>query len=243
VKKVAGAAALAVALAGLLGACGGDSAKSPADATTTTPKAAVADFEQLFDDLAQQSYKVTYTDPSGQSVTFAQDGNGNTVTAGANKQVFTTRTSAITCEKPDGAGEFTCEQTPITMGADSSYIASAIAENTYATALDYRFRNTTAKSIAGRDADCFSITAGDFDGVGGIAGRAGGTLKGTTTYCNDRETGALLENTITSADGDTHTQLLVTEFEQPSPSDFEPPAVPTVVTTPGGAVTQPGGVG
>jgi hypothetical protein len=154
--------------------------------------------------------------------------------------VFTTPTNAVTCEKSANAAEFTCRQTPITMGADSSYIASAVAERTYATALDYRFRNTTAKSIAGRDANCFSITADDFEGVGGIAGRAGGSLKGTTTYCNDRETGALLENTITSEDGSTSTQLLVTAFEEPSASDFDPPALPTVATTPGGPVTQPG---
>jgi len=242
VKRVAGAAALAAAAIALLGACGGSSAKSPADGTTTTaPQASDADFEQLFADLGTQSFKLTYTDPAGETVVFAQDGRGRTVTAGETKQVFTTPTNAVTCEKPEGASAFTCQQTPITMGADSSYIASAVAEKTYATALDYNFRNPTAKSIAGRDVACFSITGDDFEGVGGIAGRAGGSLKGTTTYCNDRETGALMENTITSEEGDTSTQLLVTQFETPTPDDFEPPAVPTVPPTPG-PVTQPGGV-
>jgi hypothetical protein len=234
VKRVAGAAALVVAVAAVLGACGGDSPKSDDGGTTTVAPAAEADFEQLFADLAQQSFRVTYTDPSGQEVVFAQDGKGNTVTAGDTKRVFTTPTNAVTCEKADGATEFTCQQTPISMGADSSYIATGIAEKTYATALDYTFAHTTAKRIADRDADCFSITADDFEGAGGIAGRAGQSLKGTTTYCNDRATGALMENSITSAEGDTSTQVLVTAFEEPTTTDFEPPAVPTVVTTPGG---------
>jgi hypothetical protein len=242
VKKVAGAAALAVAVAAMLGACGGDSAKSPADDPTTIPTASDRDFEQMFADLAGQAFKLTYTDAIGQTMIFAQDGKGNTVTAGDTKQVFTTPTTAVTCEKPDDATEFTCQQAPINLGADSSYIAPAVAEKTYATALGYRFANTTTKSIAGRDADCFSITADDFEGVGGIAGRAGGSLKGSARYCNDRQTGALMENTITSEEGVTSTQLLVTKFEEASASDFEPPAVPTIVTTPGGPVTQPGGV-
>jgi hypothetical protein len=222
-----------VALAALLGACGSDGAKSPDDGSTTTlAPAGGTDFEQMFADLSTQAFKLTYTDPSGEEVVFAQDGKGNTVTAGETKQVFTTSTNAVTCEKPDDASAFACQQTPITMGADSSYIASAVAEKTYATALDYSFAHTTSKRIADRDAECFSISAADFQGLGGIAGRAGGSLKGTTTYCNDRETGALMENSITSEEGDTSTQLLVTAFEQPSAADFEPPSVPTVVPTP-----------
>jgi hypothetical protein len=225
-----GAAALAVAATVVLASCGGDSADSPT--TTTAPPAAETDFEEMFENLAQHAFKLTYTDAIGQEVVFAQDGKGNTVTAGDTRQVFTTSSNAITCEKPDDATEFTCEQTPINLGANSSYIAPAVAEKTYATALEYQFSNTTSKTIADRDVACFSITADDFEGVGGIAGRAGGSLKGTTTYCNDRETGALMENTVTSEEGDTSTQLLVTRFEEPSASDFEPPAVPSVVTTP-----------
>jgi hypothetical protein len=238
VRNRAAAAALAVAVAAFLGACGGSSAKSPAEGSATTaPKAADSDFEKLFADLANQSFKVTYTDAGGQTAIFAQDGKGNTVTAGDTKRVYTTPTTAVTCEKPRNATDFTCQQTPINLGADSSYIASAVAEKTYAIPLGYHFAHTTTKSIAERDVDCFSITAADFEAVGGIAGRAGGSLKGTTTYCNDRETGALMENTITSEEGDTSTQLLVTKFEESSPSDFEPPAVPTVATTPGPPAT------
>jgi hypothetical protein len=229
------AAAVIVALAVFLGACGDDEGAQPPDdgTTTTAPQAAAADFEQLFADVTKQAFKVTYTDSAGETFVFAQDGKGKTVTAGDTKRVFTTPTNAVTCEKADGATAFTCQETPITLGADSTYIASALAENTYATALDYTFSHTTAKRIADRAVDCFSITADDFEGVGGLAGRAGGSLKGTTTYCNDRETGALMENSLTSEQGETSTQLLVTAFDAPSPSDFEPPSPPAVVTTPG----------
>jgi hypothetical protein len=131
-------------------------------------------------------------------------------------------------------------QSSIRSFGDSPYIASSIAENTYATALAFRFGSTSQKKIAGRDADCFTITAADFGSGDAAAGSLGDSLKGALTYCNDHETGAMLENTITDEDGEAGTNLLVTEFGEPSASDFEPPATPTIVTVP--TITPPGGV-
>src|SRR4051812_10635321 len=240
-------AALTCALLGaavLLTACG-SSAKSPAaDATTTTNTlpAANAHFSELLNGVGKQPFKLTFTDALGHTQMYAQDGTGDTVTFNGASQVFTTPTAAITCNR-DGSGPFTCTQAPARFGANSSYIAFAVAERTYAIALAYHLAHTSTKNIGGHDAACFSISAPDFRGVKGVAGAAGASLKGISAYCNDRATGALLENTFTDASGDMSHNLTVTKIEEPAAADFQPPATPTIVTIPGGPVTVPGGVG
>ena len=227
----------------LLTACG-SSAKSPAADTTTTNTLAASDahISELLTRVSTKPFKLTFTDALGKTQMYAQDGAGNTVTINGATQVFTTRTSAITCDR-DGSGPFTCTQRPANLGANSTYIALAVAERTYAIALAYHLSHTSTKTIAGHDAACFSISAADFRGVKGVAGVAGARLRGITGYCNDRHTGALLENTFTDASGDTTHSLTVTKIEQPTANDFQPPATPTIITIPGGPVTVPGGVG
>ena len=228
----------------LLAACG-SSAKSPAtEGTTTTNTLAAADahFSGLLNRVGREAFKLTYTDALGKTQMYAQDGAGQTVTINGNTQVFTTPTSAVTCNR-DGSGPFTCTQSPADLGANSSYIAYAVAERTYATALAYHLAHTSTKTIAGHEAACFSISAADFHGVKGVAGAAGARLNGITGYCNDRETGALLENRFTDASGATTDNLTVTKIESPTAKDFQPPTTPTIITFPGGPVTVPGGVG
>ena len=244
-RKAAPTAALLVAAAVLAG-CGGSSAKSPAAGATTSttpaPQVRDANFAALLNNLGKQSYKVSYTDATGNTQTYAQDGAGRTATVNGNSQVFTTPTVAVTCTRTAATAPFTCTQAPANLGANSAYIALAVAERTYAAALGYRLAHESAKTIAGRDAACFTISAPDFEGAKGIAGAAGASLKGVAMYCNDRGTGALLESTITDESGATTTNLLVTKYEMPSGKDFQPPATPTVITVPGGPVTVPGGV-
>ena len=240
-------AALTCALLGaavLLTACG-SSAKTPAaeDTTTTnTLPASDAHFSELLNGVTKQPFKLTFTDALGKTQRYAQDGAGNTVTISGDSQVFTTSTSAVTCNR-DGSGPFTCTQAPADLGANSSYVAFAVAEHTYAIALAYHLAHTSTKTIAGHEAACFSISAPDFRGVRGVAGAAGASLKGIAAYCNDRETGALLENTFTDAAGAVTNNVTVTKIETPSAKDFQPPATPTIITIPGGPVTVPGGVG
>jgi hypothetical protein len=244
-RKAAPTAALLLAAAVLAG-CGGSSAKSPASGGTTAPANSTpgtdVNFSKLLNNLGRQSYKVTYTDAGGNTQMYAQDGQGRTVTVNGNSQVFTTPTAAITCMRADATAPFTCTQAPANLGANSSYIALAVAERTYASALAYHLAHTSTKTIAGHTAACFTISAPDFKGAKGIAGAAGTSLKGVAAYCNDRATGALLENTITDESGATTTNLLVTKYETPTAKDFQPPATPTVITVRGGPVTVPGGV-
>jgi hypothetical protein len=227
----------------LVAACG-SSAKPDASSNTDPTTAGGssnggADFSSMLDDLAKQKFKVTWTDADGNEHTDAQDGEGNTASISGDTQVFQTPTSTVTCNQSDGTWK--CTQTSLTVGSSSGYAAVSAAEKTYVTALADKFGNTSSKTIADRDADCFTITAGDFGAASAIAGAAGASLKGAATYCNDHETGAVLENTITDENGETTSGLMVTKFEVPSASDFQPPATPTVVTVP--SITPPGGVG
>jgi hypothetical protein len=229
-------------LTAVRGAGGGRRGKSPAGhATPTQPKAANTNFAAMLDNVAKQAFKVTWTGAGGNEHVDAQDGKGNTVSINGDTQVFRTPNSTITCNKTDDTWK--CTQTSLTFGSSSGYAAISAAEKTYVTALANRFGATSTKTIAERPADCFTITAKDFGPASAVANAAGAALKGSATYCNDHETGAVLENTITDEEGETSTSLLVTEFGAPSAADFEPPATPTIVTIPGGPVTVPGGVG
>jgi len=241
-RLVAGCAA-AVLAATLVAACG-SSSKPEAGGDTTTSAASSSgggnndNFSALLDNLSRQAFKVTWTDESGTEHTDAQDGKGNTMSLVGDTQVFRTSGSTVTCSK---SATWTCTQTSVNIGSNSGYAAISAAENNYVTALADHFGSTSQKTIAGRDADCFTITAKDFGAVSAVAGALGASLKGALTYCNDNETGVVLENTATDEQGETSTILLVTKFGPPSASDFEPPATPTVITVP--TITGPGGVG
>ena len=73
---------------------------------------------------------------------------------------------------------------------------------------------------------------------GAIAGAAGASLKGSATYCIDKQTGTTLEVAGTDDSGKQTTSLLVTKFETPSASDFTPPATPSTISLPDG-ITVP----
>lgn len=245
-RKLVAACSAALLAGAVLAACGSSSKPESGGGTNNNSTSAgnsngsgSSDFSALLSDIGKQKFKVTWTDSGDNEQTYAQDGQGNTVTIDGDNQVYGTPNATISCSK--SGDQWTCTQTSITLGSNSGYVALSAAEKNYATALADKFGNTSTKTIAGRSADCFTITAKDFGVGSAVAGALGASLKGALSYCNDHETGALLENTITDEDGQTSTQFLVTKFEQPSASDFQPPATPTVVTIP--TITMPGGVG
>ena len=126
-------------------------------------------------------------------------------------------------------------------------------EESYFSELGNKFGTTSTKTISGREAQCVTFSAKDLAGaVGGAVAKAGGaSLKGSATYCIDKDTGATLEVASTDDSGKASTSLLVTKFQPPSASDFVPPAtpstIPSSITIPGGGtitipnVTIPGG--
>jgi hypothetical protein len=140
--------------------------------------------------------------------------------------------------------------------AANPFLEVLTLQKTYFSALGDRFGKTTDKTIAGRDAQCVTFSQKDILGsVGGaVAGAAGADLKGSATYCIDKDTGTTLEISGTDDSGKESNSLVVTKFETPSDSEFTPPAtpstlpnltIPSSITVPGGGTinlpTIPGG--
>jgi hypothetical protein len=214
----------------VLAACGGgdSTAKSPAtdaNAGSGSGQLSSAELATLVAAAAKQKFKVAYTDGSGNTLRYAQDGAGNTMQATAGSESFSTKSTTISCDKDSGT--FQCTQTPGGAGAaDSPFTSVVTLLQSFITGLDGDVGNQSTKTIAGRDAQCITFDARD------LSGNATGTVvvadpKVSATYCIDKDTGATLEVAQTDASGKASTSLMVTEFGTPSASDFVPPATPT----------------
>jgi hypothetical protein len=245
-KFVASCSAVVLAAA-VLAACGGSSSKANPPSPSKNGGASSpsnSDLSHLVATANKQKFKIVYTDGSGQSQTYEQDGNGNSVSGSDDSQTFITKTSTVSCDKSSGTWE--CNQSPVSIGGIvNPFLGVVTALQSQLSALGGRFGSTSSKTIAGRDAQCVTFSEKDIVGsVGGaIAKVAGKSLKGSATYCIDKQTGATLEVASTNDSGKATTSLLVTKFESPSPSDFTPPATPSTVPSISlpSSITIPGG--
>ena len=96
---------------------------------------------------------------------------------------------------------------------------------------------TVDSESAGPDVDDPSDSAHITGAAGPVAAAFAAAIKGSVTYCVDKDTGVLLLFTTKDADGKTSSSFTVTKYEEPSDSDFTPPATPGSVpsyTIPGG---------
>lgn len=244
-KFVASCSALLIA-AGFLAACGGSSAKTGADTndpTVTTERDGSdgdsTDLENLVGEASKERFKITYTNDSDDEQTYAQDGDGNSVFGDGDSKTFISKDATITCQKNDDVYE--CQQSPLSIGAlGNPFTGILTLSQQYIRALGGRLGDTSSKEIAGRDAECVTFSAKDIAGSlgGAIADAAGKSLKGSATYCIDKETGVPLEVSSTDDDGEESSTIIVTKYEEPSDSEFEVPATPT--TTPG--ISLPPGI-
>jgi hypothetical protein len=214
----------------LLGACRGSGPKTPASSDT---KAGTSDtdFAKLYADAAKQKFKITFTiGGSEDEKTYAQDGNGNSVYTAGDSQTFTSSAGTVVCTASSGTP--TCGK--VAEGATATAFLDLYKGGMqYVDALGDRLGDVSSKTIADRDARCVTISA---QSIGGAVGDALGAFKGSGTYCIDTETGVLLEVSRTDGEGDESTAFIVTKFEEPSASEFTPPA--TTQTTTG--YTLPG---
>jgi hypothetical protein len=236
-----------ISVAVLAGCGGGSSSKSGTGVTSATNSnggASDGELSKLVADASKQKYKITYTSGGSNSLTYAQDGNGNSVFGEGDSLTFITKDSTVSCQKSSDKWE--CTKSPVSLGAASNpFLGVLTLQKTYFSALGNKFGKTTDKTIAGRAAQCVTFSQKDIlGGVGGaIAGAAGADLKGSATYCIDKATGTTLEVSGTDDKGKASSGLVVTKFETPSDSDFTPPATPG--TVPGlsipSSITVPGG--
>ena len=243
-KLVASCSAVLIAAA-LLAACGGGSSSKSGNPLTTSPGGGASSsndsLSKLVADANKGKFKITFTDDSGNAQVYAQDGNGNSMFGTGDSTTFISKDATISCNKD--SGKDVCTQSPASVGAlGNPFVAILAGMRTYFTALGGKLGDTSSRKIAGRDATCVTFSAKDLAGsIGGaIANAAGKSLKGSATYCIDKDTGAPLEISGSDDSGKSSTTLKVTKFETPSASDFTPPATPT--TVPGlGSITLPGG--
>ena len=236
-KLVASCSAVLIAGA-VLAACGSSGSSKANDTTPTTTAGGASspsdtDLSKLVADANKQKFKITYTDGSGTTQTYEQDGNGNSVYGGEGTLTFLSKSSIVNCDK--STGSYQCTETPASVGsAGSPFSGIATALQSQLSALGGRFGSTSSKTIAGRDAQCVTFSMSDI---------VGSNQKASYSYCIDKGTGATLEVAVDNG-GKKTTSLLVTKFESPSTSDFTPPAtpstIPSSISVPAGAsITLP----
>jgi hypothetical protein len=204
----------------LLGACGGSSSKPGAssdtnksDTSDTKPGGPTSDsdYAKLVADASKERFKITYTSGSGSDEqTYAQDGKGNSVFGSSDSQYFTSADGSVACNT-DSDGKATCTKTPGS-GTVSPFLTFFQTGQAAISALAGRYGDVSSKTIAGRDAKCLTIS-----------------IAASATYCIDKATGVLLELSGKDGSGKQESAFTVTKFEEPSDSDFEPPATPGTI--------------
>ncbi len=214
----------------LFGACRGSGPKN-SGSSDTEGASSNRDFAKLYADAENQKFKITFTiGDSKDEKTYAQDGNGNSVYTAGDSQTFTSSAGTVVCTASSGTP--TCGK--VAEGATATAFLDLYKGGMqYVDALGDRLGDVSSKTIADRDARCVTISA---KSIGGAVGDALGAIKGSGTYCIDKDTGVLLEVSRTDAEGDESTAFIVTKFEEPSASEFTPPA--TTSSLPG--YTLPG---
>jgi hypothetical protein len=233
-KLVASCSAVLIAAAALA-ACGSSSSKA-GDASPTTRAGGAStpsdtDLSKLVANADKQKFKITYTDGSGATQTYEQDGNGNSVSGSDDSLTFATKTAIVNCDK--NSGTYQCTQTPASQGAGASPFSGIVtAFSSQLTALGGHFGSRSSKTIAGRDAACVTFSLSDI-----VASKQ----KASYTGCIDKKTGATLEVAVDN-NGKKITSLLVTKFESPKASDFTPPVTPSTYAS-GISITLPPGPG
>lgn len=241
-RRFVAACSMAVIALAVLAGCGGSSSKTGSGASSDTNAnggSSSSDLSKLIADASKQKYKITY-DNGGSSLTYAQDGNGNSVFGDGDSLTFVSKAATVSCDK--SSGSWKCTQSPVSASElTNPFLGVLQSQKAALSALGDTFGHTTDTTIAGRDAQCLTFSQKDILGGAGaaIAGAVGAKLKGSATYCIDKKTGITLEVSGTDDSGKKSTVLAVTKFETPIDSDFTPPATPQKVTVP--TIALPGG--
>jgi hypothetical protein len=233
-KIIASCSAALIAIA-VLGACGSSASSKSSDTNApgttngssggTSPGASGSELSQLYANASKQKFKITFTDDSGDTQVYEQDGQGNSVWNTGDSKIFTTSSGSATCTT-DSNGKAQCLDTGATGLATNLFLTYFNLGKSYVTALGGNFGDTSSKTVAGRSADCVKLTAASF---GAVAAALAASIKGSLTFCVDKQTGVLLEWKATDNDGKTSSVFEVTKFEEPADSDFTLPATPQTI--------------
>ena len=219
--------------ASMLAACG---TNGSAKGTTTTVPAGTApaglltssELSTLVVAAAKQKFKVSYTDGNGDTLRYAQDGNGNVMQGTDDSESFATKTATVSCDKT--AGTFQCTEAPRRARRRRQPLHQ---RGDPAPDVHRRARRQGRESIDEDDRGPRRPVPHLLRRVTSAGTRAArpevAEPKVSATYCIDEDTGATLEVSQTDATGKSTTSLVVTKFEAPTAADFVPPVTPTPI--------------
>jgi hypothetical protein len=231
---VTSCAAVILAAAGVVGCAGTSPHASRPSATSNNgggPSRPGNDLSRLVANADKQRFKIRFTDGSGSTQTYEQDGNGDSVSGSAGTLTFATKTSTTICDQINGT--YQCTQSPVSPDAAlNPFSGVATAFQSQLSALGGRYGAQSTATIAGRDAQCVTFLAADFEGPldQTITTASAAPPQASYSYCIDSETGVTLKVAVTDASGKQTTSLLVTKFALPKASDFTPPTTPSNTT-------------
>jgi len=233
-------ALVTVVIVALASACGGSSSKSGSGTNSGSSNASSSsgnnDFQQLLDQMSTRRVKVTYTqtesDGSTNTFTLAQDGKGLISYTTKDSQIIKNGDTVTICDGlPDNISCRTLTG-PDATAALSPFTAILAAARTYVdqAVTSHGIGDTSSDTIAGRDAQCVTITIGSALGKVGnaIAKGLGKDTGAGWKSCADKQTGVLLLWEPVGADSANQGKIEATAFGEPSDADFTPPS-----TTPG----------
>lgn len=225
---------LVFAIAGLaLAGCGGSSSD---DSGNGGSGGGDDQFSQLLEKQSKANIRVTYRTGDGDEWTVSQDGAGKVAYIRDDTHLIKDGGTVTSCNNIDTEPECTeatgtlaeAALTPFTglFGLANTYIEAAKQANS--------FGDTSSETIAGRSAECVTIT---LENLGGIAGNIAGKIAGDRAddgfkTCADKETGILLlwqPVGVDEAANDSKVEAI--EVTEPRDSDFTPPAT-TATTVP-----------
>ena len=133
-------------------ACGGGGSSKAGNpsATTTAGSSSTSDndLSKLVADASKQKFKITYSDGSGATQTYEQDGNGNSVSGSDDSLTFFTKTSIVNCDK--SSGSYTCTESPVAAGSlgTNPFLGVVTAFQSQLPALGGRFGSTSTKTTS-----------------------------------------------------------------------------------------------
>jgi hypothetical protein len=224
-------------------ACGGSSSSSNAKSgSNPTQSGGSSSFDQLYNQRKNASLKVTYqtmdsSGTAGDTFTIAQDGATKTAYINADEETIVNGDTVTTCSNLKDKPECTTQPggaaaAQATVAAFTGLLTAAeTGINAWAAAGGKGDQST--ETIAGRTADCVTITGSSLLGsVGGaIASALGANKDAGYESCIDKDTGVLLKWVLVGVKGD-QSGVTASEVTTPSDADFQPPAGATTQTTP-----------
>jgi len=198
-----------------------------------------AEFTSLYDKSKTATLRVTYStlDESGNTTdtwTISQEGQGKSAYIQKDSKIVTVNGTTTSCDNLSDSPS--CETLPGDTGnlaAGFTGLYTAAGQGIAAAATSGGIGKTSSDTIAGRSAECATVTVGGALGkLGGAVAKAlGGNTKAGYETCIDKDTGFLLKWVVVGVNNDK-SGIIATKVDQPQDSDFETPTTTTTSEQP-----------